>query len=93
LRPTLDHEAESGGEWPAGSAVETDYCDQRWMIYTVAVNTVRGRPGCTAAPTVTRYFLRFDTNWQIIAQTQTGDCGAVKVVAPTFPEAICQNLP
>jgi hypothetical protein len=53
-----------------------------------------GRPGCSAPPSVSRYFLRFTApGWRVVARTAAGGCRAVLAVAPDFPRALCAHLP
>jgi hypothetical protein len=76
--------------------MSSEYCDQQWMVLTVDVNAAAcgagGRPGCSAEPKVTRYFLRFDSYWRVIAFTTSGGCTAVKARASDFPDSICEDL-
>jgi hypothetical protein len=80
----------------AGRSVE--HCDQTWMIMKVNLNTAvcgaEPRPGCSAPPSVVRFFLRFqDGWWRYLAQTRSGGCAAVLATEPTFPQTLCTDLP
>jgi len=63
---------------------------------TVDVNTAAcgagGRPGCSAPPNVSRYYLRFGNGWQVIVVTTTGGCAAVMARASDFPAELCRAL-
>jgi hypothetical protein len=101
--PPADHcaqqwiqQARSGLDVPQHGFTKAEHCDQSWLILTVDANTAvcgaGGRPGCSAPPNVTRYFLRFDNGWRYIISTTTGGCAAVKAKAADFPEGLCRAL-
>ncbi|MEV6597578.1 hypothetical protein AB0M36_12010 [Actinoplanes sp. NPDC051346] len=50
------------------------------------------RPGCTAEPRVSRYFLRFDRGWKTVDRSKGAGCAGVHAVAPEFPTALCKGL-
>ncbi len=82
---------------PRHSYWNTEHCDAGWLIVTVDVNSsacgAGGRPGCSAPPAVTRYFLRFDTRWRVVAGTTAAGCAAVLRAEPSFPRNLCERLP
>jgi hypothetical protein len=51
-----------------------------------------GRPGCSAPPSVTRYFLRFKNGWEQFTLTKTGGCDVVRAADRIFPPALCRDL-
>jgi hypothetical protein len=86
----------NGLDVPRHSARTVEHCDQTWLIMKVDVNSAAcgagGRPGCSAPPSVTRYFLRFRNGWEQFAQTRKGGCDAVGAADPIFPEGLCRDL-
>ncbi len=102
--PPADHCA---GSWvlqgfnsldvPRHAARNIRYCDQRWLVLDVDVNSAacgaQGRPGCSAPPRVTRYVLRFGTAWAMVAVTATAGCDGILTRVPDFPHAACEHLP
>ncbi|MEN3307047.1 MAG: hypothetical protein V7603_3249 [Micromonosporaceae bacterium] len=90
--------AVNGLDVPRNSARNIAHCDQAWLVLTLDVNSTAcgagGRPGCSAPPSVSRYFLRFTApGWRVVARTAEGGCRAVLAVAPDFPRALCAHLP
>ena len=85
-----------GLDAPQHSGIRLEHCDQNWLVMTVDVNTAAcgagGRPGCSAPPNVSRYYLRFNSGWQVIVVTTTGGCAAVMARAPDFPADLCRAL-
>lgn len=96
--PSWQLAAFNGLDVPRHAARDVEHCDQQWMVMVVDLNTAQcgagGRPGCSAPPSVHRYFLRFrDGAWQDFAQTQAGGCDAVRRADPAFPDELCRTLP
>ena len=102
--PPADHcasawmdQATGGLDIPRHSARRVEFCDGAWLVITIDVNAAvcgaEPRPGCSAPADITRYFLRFDTRWQVLATTRAAGCAAVLAVEPTFPIAVCERLP
>lgn len=94
--PSWELAAFNGLDVPRHAYRSFDHCDQQWLVMTVDLNGgacgAGGRPGCSAPPSVTRYFLRFVAGWQVLAQTRSGGCAAVLAAEPTFPTALCEHL-
>jgi len=83
---------------PRNSHRNVEVCDARgWLVLTLDLNSTAcgaaPRPGCSAPPAVTRYFLKFADRWGLITQTTTGGCTAVQATEPAFPRELCENLP
>jgi hypothetical protein len=82
---------------PRHSYYNVESCGGGWLVMTVDANSAAcgaaPRPGCSAPPDTTRYFLRFDSEWRIVAGSRTGGCDAVLKVDPSFPRERCEGLP
>ena len=95
--PRLLHAVRDGMDVPRNSAYSVEHCDPRWLVMTINVNSTAcgagGRPGCSAPPSVRRYFLRYDGRWTVIAASIDPGCGRLLEYEPAFPPEVCANLP
>lgn len=88
-------EAVSHMDVPRHSYLDSVHCDQSWLVLDINTNAGAcgaGRPGCSAPPSVTRWFLRFDEGWREITGTRRGGCVDVLDREPAFPTAFCADL-
>ncbi|MFY1673094.1 hypothetical protein ACN27G_24540 [Plantactinospora sp. WMMB334] len=90
--------AMKGMDVPRNSSRHVEECDGRWLVMTVNLNSTQcgagGRPGCSAPPSVYRYFLRFEpAGWRTVARSAGPGCADVLKAAPDFPPALCRTLP
>ncbi len=102
--PPADHcarewiaETVYGLDTPQHSFVSTVHCDQTWLVLEInrnaAVCGAGGRPGCSAPPDTTRYFLRWETHgWRVLAGSRDAGCPTVVASEPGFPVQLC-DLP
>jgi hypothetical protein len=80
---------------PRHSYLHTVHCDQSWLVLDVDTSAGAcgaGRPGCSAPPHFTRYFLRFDGAWKEITGSRRAGCVDVLAREPAFPKAFCADL-
>jgi hypothetical protein len=95
--PRLLSAVRDGMDVPRNSAYTVEHCDPRWLVMSIDVNSTAcgagGRPGCSAPPSVRRYFLRYDGRWTVIASTTDAGCAGVLPHEPAFPRDVCANLP
>lgn len=100
--PPADHCAQGwldvvrgGMDVPKHSSYTFEHCDQTWLIVSVdetagECGPVEGqRPGCAAEPRVQRWFLRFETGWQVKTATREAGCPA----GLDIPTRLCEGLP
>jgi hypothetical protein len=100
--PPADHcdrtwidEAISHMDVPRHSYLNTRTCDQTWLVIDINTNAGAcgaGRPGCTAPPSITRWFLHFDERWREVTGTRRAGCVDVLAREPAFPPTFCENL-
>jgi hypothetical protein len=95
--PGLLNAVRDGMDVPRNSAYSVEHCDPRWLVMSVDANSTAcgagGRPGCSAPPSVRRYFLRYDGRWTVFASTTEAGCARVSEYEPAFPRRVCADLP
>lgn len=82
---------------PRHAARTAEHCDQQWLIMKVDVNSsacgAGGRAGCSAPPSVTRFFLRWRDGWEVFARGNSAGCAGALSADPTLPRSLCEHLP
>jgi hypothetical protein len=95
--PRLLNAVRDGMDVPRNSAYTVEHCEPRWLVMSVNLNSTAcgagGRPGCSAPPSVRRYFLRYDGRWTVVVSTVGPGCADVLASEPAFPRQACANLP